>query len=39
MCETPRELYANIEDPKTSQTILRHPNRPQHKPIALSDIR
>ena len=29
-----RELYANIEGPKTAQTILRHPKSPHLQPIS-----
>ena len=30
----PREQYANIEEPKTAQTILRHPKLPAAQPLA-----
>ena len=29
----PRELYANIDNPKSAHTIPHHPNRPQHNPL------
>jgi hypothetical protein len=27
-----RELYANIDEPKSAQTVPQHPNRPKHNP-------
>jgi hypothetical protein len=38
VCDTPRELYANIEQPKTAQTVPPILDGHAHKLITLIDI-